>query len=427
MPDDATRMNGAPAATPMHRGFGALVKLSWRSLFRQRRRTALLIAVVAYATLAILFFWGFMDGFLTSIFQGQARLVSAPVVITTSAHHQNPDPVHALPETAAFRQVALEHAAVRAVTPRLEMAGLLRSPYTSQGALLRGVDPEGERLLSDLPSVMGEGRYLEAPGEIVLGVDLAETLDVRVGERLAVDVSSLAGPTAVGLRVVGVIDSGIAIVDETTTLLHIDDARTLTGVTSATALSIDVAPGREAEVARALNERLPDEGRAYGILDQMGELATGLAAERITMIPIGLLFSLFAAIAVTSSLVVSVMERTREFGVMLSLGFDHRRLGLMVTLEAILGSLLGFAVGMILGYGLLVWMQQVNVLGPVFSTLYGDFLQGLALGTDIRATVRFEYTAYAAVTVALAALFAALTPARRVANLVPAEAMRASD
>ncbi|MDR9392201.1 MAG: FtsX-like permease family protein, partial [Trueperaceae bacterium] len=205
------------------------------------------------------------------------------------------------------------------------------------------------------------------------------------------------------------------------------DARALAGVDGATELALDVPRGREAAVAAAVTDRLPENVRAYGILEQMGELARGLAAERVSMIPIGLLFSLFGAIAVTSSLVVSVMERTREFGVILALGLDHARLAWMVVLEAVLGTLLGYGVGAVLGYGLLYLLHEVNVLGPFFTGVYGDFLSGLALGDDIRADLRLEYLAYAGVTVALAALFAALTPARRVARLVPAEAMRAND
>jgi len=121
------------------------------------------------------------------------------------------------------------------------------------------------------------------------------------------------------------------------------------------------------------------------------------------------------------------MERTREFGVMLALGMSHRRLGAMVTLEAILAALVGYAVGLVVGYALLIWMAEVNVLGPLFAGIWGDLLSGLALGTDIRTDVRFVYVAYAGATVVLAALGAILTPARRVMGLVPAEAMRAAD
>jgi len=405
----------------------ATLKLAWRSLFRQRLRTALLIAVVAYATLSILFFWGFTDGFLNAIFQGQARLVAAPVAVTTEAYHADPDPVHALAGLDDVRRAVTAVPGVRAATPRLDVPALLRSPYAQRGATLRGVDPAGESAVSDLPDAIQDGRMLEAPGELVLGADLAETLDVRLGERVAVDVAAVGGPAATGLRLVGLIDTGIEAVDAGTVLAHLADARALAGVDGATELALDVPRGREAAVAAAASDRLPEGVRAYGILDQMGELARGLAAERVSMIPIGLLFSLFGAIAVTSSLVVSVMERTREFGVILALGLGHVRLAWMVVLEAILGTLLGYGVGAVLGYALLFVLHEVNVLGPLFTGVYGDFLSGLALGDEIRADVRLEYLAYAGVTVALAALFAALTPARRVARLVPAEAMRAAE
>lgn len=409
------------------RGFPGLIRLAWRSLGRQGRRTALLIIVVAYATVSILVFWGLTDGFLTSVFQNQARLVGAPVLVTTTHYHRDPDPVHALPELEPLIDAARSVASVDAVAPRLELAALLRSPYTSRGVRLRGVEPRREAAVSDLPMAVGEGRMLEASGELVLGDALAEQLDVRLGERLAVDAASVAGPQALGLTVVGLIDSGVTLVDETTVLAHLDDARTLSGIDTATGLALDVPLGREAAVARALTDDLPEDVRAYGLMEQLGELARGLAAERIGIIPVALVFSLFAAIAVTSSVVVSVMERTREFGVMLALGMSHRRLGAMVTLEAVLATLVGYAIGLVVGYALLFWMAQVNVLGPMFTSLWGDFLAGLAVGTDIRSDLRLVYVAYAGVTVLLAALGAVLTPARRVQSLVPAEAMRAAE
>jgi len=411
----------------VNRGVWATSRLAWRSLFRQRRRTALLIVVVAYATATILFFWGFTDGFLTSVFQGQARLVNAPIVITTSAYHDDPDPVHALPDPDAIQPAVDGHRAVLATAQRLELAALLRSPYASVGVQLRGVEPEAESRIGEVPSRIGAGRMLQAPGEAVLGVALAERLDVRLGERLAIDAASVAGAAATGVRVVGLVDSGVEMVDRITAWVHIQDARALTGVNGATSVAVAVAPGSEARVAAELQSDLQGGVRAYPVLEQMGTLARGLAAERLTMIPIGLIFSIFAAIAVTSSVLVSVLERTREFGVMLSLGLDNRRLAWMVTLEAVFASILGYLLGLVIGYALLVWMARVNVLGPLYGTAWSDLLANLAIGNDIRTDVRLLYMLPAGVTVALAALFSALTPARRVRSLIPAEAMRAAD
>ena len=70
----------------------SISKLAWRNLWRHKRRTQLLLAVVAYATVAIIFFWGFYDGFVNVLLGGQARYLSAPVMVQTEAYRTDPDP-----------------------------------------------------------------------------------------------------------------------------------------------------------------------------------------------------------------------------------------------------------------------------------------------------------------------------------------------
>ena len=402
-----------------------LAKLAWRNLFRQRRRTTILVIVVAYATLAIIFFWGFTDGFLNSTINGQARFLNAPALITTPTYFADPDPENALPDLN-FLEESTSIRLVRTAAPRLDFPGLIRSPYATQGVQARGVDPALENAVSSIPENVGEGRMLERVGETVIGKGLAESIDIRLGERLALDASSQAGPQATGLIVVGLVDSGIELVDETTVLIHIEDARGLTGVETATGVALDIPFGREEAAARALQNRLPEGVQAYPIKELLGPLQSGLASERAQMLPLSLIFSLFAAITVTSTVVVSVLERTREFGIIIALGLDQNRLSWLVTLEAIFATALGFGAGLVLGYGLTLFMGTVNILGPLFANIYGDFLSGFALSDEIYTVSNPEYLIYTGFTIALAALFAVLTPARRVRRLNPSEAIRSN-
>ena len=117
-----------------------LAKLAWRNLFRQRRRTTILVIVVAYATLAIIFFWGFTDGFLNSTINGQARFLNAPALITTPTYFADPDPENALPDLN-FLEESTSIRLVQTAAPRLDFPGLIRSPYATQGVQVRGVDP----------------------------------------------------------------------------------------------------------------------------------------------------------------------------------------------------------------------------------------------------------------------------------------------
>jgi ABC-type lipoprotein release transport system permease subunit len=384
----------------------------------------LLVIVVAYATMAIIFFWGFTDGFLDSVMNGQARFVSAPGMITTISYHEDPDPENALPELQEFIEIAATIPQIERVAPRLEFPGLIRSPYATEGVQVRGVDPRLEDRVSNIPANIGQGRMLEAQGEVVLGTDLAEEIDVRLGERLAMDAASVSGPQATGLIVVGLVDTGISIIDETVVLIHLDDARSLTGIDTATGLALDIPFGQEDTAVENLRPRLGSGIGAYSVTDLLGALQEGLASERAQTIPLGLIFSIFAALTVTSTVVVSILERTREFGIIVALGLDQHRLSWLVILEAIFATLIGYAVGLVLGYGINLVFNTWNILGPFFGNLYGDIFSAFALSDEIYATMSAEYLIYSGFTIALAGLFAMLAPAGRIRRLNPAEAMR---
>ncbi|MEJ2359291.1 MAG: FtsX-like permease family protein [Deinococcales bacterium] len=404
----------------------SIARLAWRNLWRHRSRTVLLLVVVAYATLAIILFWGFYDGFVASLLSSQGRYASAPVLITSTAYRSDPDPQNALP-ALDLRSAIATQPGVGAVAARLTFPALLRSPYAALGAQVRGVEPSQEPKVSDVPANVTTGRMLTGPGEIVLGAELAQKLDVRVGERLVVDAQALTGPQALGLRVVGLVRSGIAFVDRSAVLVDIADARRLTGVSTATGLALDVPYRAERSTASRLDRSgiLPPGIRAYSVQDMLSGLMSGIEAKRRSMIPMAMIFSIFAAITVLSTVVVSVLERTREFGVAASLGLDQNRLAWMVTLEATFTAALGLAIGAVLGYGIDLVLSRVNLLGPVLLSFYGSILKDVALGDQIYFATSLGYLGWASITIVLAALFAALAPARRLRRLRPAEALRA--
>ena len=400
-----------------------LARLAWRNVWRHKRRTVLLIVVVAYATLATVFFWGFVEGVTESILANQGRLLLAPALVTTAAYASDPDPQNALPSldfVAHLEGVA----GVRAVAPRLEFFALLRSPYTSESAQVRGVDPALEPAVNDLPQYVTEGRMVEGRGEVVLGKELAERIDVRLGERLAIDASALVGPQAAGLRVVGFVDSGIAAADQSVVLVHLDDARALTGIETATGVALDVPRGREDAVAERVQAVLPPTLEVQEIMALLGPLRQEIKGNRISMIPIGLLFALFAALAVTSTVLVSVLERRRELGMMAAIGLSPPKLARMVVIESVLATAFGWLAGLIIGYGLLWVFGTWNILGPAFAATSEAFA-AWGLGNELYTTAHPLYALYAALTIALAAFFAFLIPARSVARLNPVEAMRA--
>ncbi len=405
----------------------SISKLAWRNLWRHKRRTQLLLAVVAYATVAIIFFWAYYDGFVGVLLGGQARYLSAPVMVQSEAYRTDPDPENSL-NSLRFEDALLQVEGVRGVAPRLEFQSLLRSPYRTLGAQVRGVNPALEPQVSNIPGDVTQGRMLQNAGEIVLGKTLAADLDVRVGERLALDVQSVGGSQGLGLKVVGLIDSNVLPVDEGVSLVHIGDARMLTGVSTATGVALGVRQGNEETVAKNLNAAsvLPPGVAAYPITELLGGIMAGIEDKRASMIPIVVIIALFAAVTVMSTVIVSVIERTREFGVMTSLGLSQHQLARMVTLEAVYTTFIGFALGAVLGYALTFVMSATNLMGPFINSFYGRYLSGLAISDRFVFASSLAYLAWAAMTIVIAAVLAVTVPGKRVRNLNPSEAMRAT-
>lgn len=399
-----------------------LLRLAWRNLWRHRQRTILLLLVVAYATFLTIAYWSFVDGYSESVVESYGRYISAPVRVAADAWYEDPDPENHLADLA-FVQALAGVPGVRAASPRLHFPALLQSAYVTQGAEVVGVDPAGELALSRIPSKMAEGRWLEGPGEVVLGADVARRIDARVGETVVVSASSLAGPQAMGLRVVGIARTGVAAVDQTAVIVHLEDARRLTGVPTATVVDLDVARGAEAAVAARVQARLPAGVVARGVWDLVGPIKTDVEANRIFAHVLAVVVYAFAALAVSSTVFVSVVERTRELGIMGALGVTPRRLGRLVTLEALLTCALGWLAGLALGYGVAWLLANYNILGPMFAAISAG-LPTAGLSEEVYGAVRAAYVGYSGMVIAAAVVFSALVPGRRASRLDPATAMR---
>jgi len=137
--------------------------------------------------------------------------------------------------------------AIDAIALRLVSEGLLQSAYGSQGVSVRGVDPALEIRVTQLAGRVVAGRFVARPGEVVLGQALAKKLDVRLGERVVLNVQGLKRMRSKGLRLVGMVHAGLALLDQSTAFVHLDDVRELTEVKGASDVVITLTQSANAQ------------------------------------------------------------------------------------------------------------------------------------------------------------------------------------
>jgi len=399
-----------------------LLRLAWRNLWRHRAHTVLMVGIVFFATFLILLLWSLTAGIFDSLIRTNVELDYGAIKIFPAGYRADPAPTHGFSEEILEQVLTLAREETRGrAAARLVFNGLLRSAYGAKGVVIRGVDLGSESKVTRLGEAVVAGRYLASSGEALLGVRIAHDLDVRVGERVVVLAQGAQGTRSRGFVVVGIIESGLASLDERTVLIPLSDAQALVGFPGATEVVLGLPWSVEPEaVAETLAEKLGADCEVLTFAQGNPLIAGVIAGNTGEMVVYMPLFGVLAGFGVANTILFSVIERTRELGVMAALGMGPRRVASMVVLEAVLVSLLGFVAAAIVSYLIILLLSRVGI---PFGSLSG-LMSEIGIPPRWYASPRGWYWAASLVVVVATGVVAAWYPARRAAKLEPVEAIR---
>ncbi|MDO8315864.1 MAG: ABC transporter permease [Rugosibacter sp.] len=339
----------------------ALIKLSLRNLLRHRRRALIAILSVAFGTAALAVASGFIAGMFADFREATIESQYAHLQITRPGYHENglADPArYVLPNDAAAQSLsALPH--VRAWGPRLGLTGLVSHGESTLPFVGEGFDPAHD-LTGDRSLTIIQGRRLGVADhdQILLGKGLATLMGVQAGDAVVVLVDTPAsGLSAIDAKVAGVFESVSKAYDDSALLLHIDAARKLLKVDGAHSWLVYLDKTENtARVAKALRARFGAPQFEVRTWDQLAEFyrrAVDLFQQQLEVVR----FIVVAIIllGISNTMMMSVMERTGEIGTAMALGVRPRILLGQFLLEGgligLIGSLTGFALAIVIGWG----------------------------------------------------------------------------
>jgi lipoprotein-releasing system permease protein len=322
---------------------------------------------------------------------------------------------------------------VKAAAPGLYEQVLISRGARSGGALIEGIIPQQERHVSDLLSdvTLGSAAALDPqpkgnddqPPPIVIGHDLADTIDAKVGSTVLVT-SPQGELTPLGLvpkfqrfRVAGIFHTGFYQYDSMMAFTSLADAQRLFGepdVVSIISFKVDDL-NRADQIGRAIEQAAGPGFLTTNWMEQNRPLFRALQLEQIvTFIVIGLIVCV-AALNILTALTMMVMEKTRDIAVLMSFGVRPRQIRTIFLLQGLLIGFTGTLLGLIAGYSL-SWIgghyHFIHLSAEVYSI---DYLPFAARWTDGMIV--------AAVSLAVS-LLATLYPSRSAAKVLPAEALR---
>jgi putative ABC transport system permease protein len=404
-----------------------LLRMAWRNVWRNGRRTTIAVIAIALGLALMLFFDGLLGGAKQAIYGNTVKLQGGNVSVHAPGYREKAKRLPLLPLAApeTVVQAALAQPLVVAASQRIETSGMLSSREGTFPIVITGIEPEQEAPVSLVADNIAQGRYLTAHDEDVLliGRALATSLEVGVGDRV-----NLAGrATHEQLRrrtvtIAGIYDLSIPDVEKRMVYVSLSEAQTLFDLRDqATEVVVFLeSVGQEPSVVESLQAALPGyEVDAWDTLNP--ETKQTMEMEDQVMGIFGMIILLIAGVGILNLMLMAVFERTREIGLLAAMGLKRPEIVVLFLLEGVLIGLLGALVGCVLGGLVIAYYGQVGLEWAGEATEYSEL--AALLGGRIYFSIPVNVLLQRALTVAIIATLASLYPAWQASKREPAEAL----
>lgn len=399
------------------------MRIAVASLTRRLSRSLLVVLMIAMSLWGLLFMEGLYDGMTEQVIDNAIRSDSGDISLFARDYRLDPGLDKIIGEPAAISAVLGQDPRVRSHVSRLRQDGLLATAHYARNGAIYGIDLAGEDRHGRLASYLHQGVYGFGDRErgALLGYRLAEKMKVEIGSKVVLSAQNRENEVAaLSLRVTGILKTNNMGLDENAVFIDLAKARELLMVPEGVSqISIllhdkeDIAPLRQELAARFAELDVLSWDVLYPALIQGREMM-----EIFNLITSLLVFCV-AGLGIFGVMLVSVLERLREFGIMLAIGTSFKEVRVMVFAESFILGLSGYLAGSLLGGLTLLYFRSYGL----DLTLFSAGLDAFGLDAITYALIKPDYFLTALAAVSGATLVSVLLPLRVLRKARPMEAI----
>lgn len=401
-----------------------LLKIAWRNLWRNKRRSIIILASIIVGVASLFLYSTISAGFAVQMLENQISFHTSHIQIHKKGYENNKNVHKLIPNPGKVENILKNSTFIINYSKRVIVYGLLSSASASSGAAIIGIEPNKEKLITNISKKIIKGTYLaNGKNEIVIGQKMAEKLDVTIGDKVVTVVSDIHGHVSNALfRIVGIFKTGSAVFDRTFLYIPLATAqKTLEMGNNFNEFAMITRDEKKTgEYKKELEQKIDGD---YEILTYQELLPLIMKYIEIfdQMIYIIYMVIYIAVLfGIINTMLMSVFERVQEFGVLMSIGMKNTKIFSMVLQEAfvlgLLGTLLGFALG------LLIYLP-LSYSG-VDLGIYNESLSSFGMGSIIYPKMNLAIIINSIVIMPIATVVGAIYPARKAIKLQPTDAMR---
>lgn len=402
-----------------------LVRLAWLNIWRNPVRTGVVLSAVVMGIWALIFLLGFFNGMVNSYIHATIQSRTSHLQIHHPEFVQDPELTNFLQPVGAYAGKLREDARVKAFAERLVVQGLLSSAAGSRGAVVKAVHADAEPAVSALHTKLAEGEFLdtERRNPILISRGMGRRLGVALNQHLVLSFQNAEGDFASGrFRVVGWFDTGNTQEDDVLAFVRFDDLMSLSllpedAFHEMAVLLHDIE--QVSSVIADLSGYFPD-----ALLRPYTEISPDLVLynEQIrTMLSIVIVVIMIALLfGIVNTMLMAVLERQRELGMLLAIGMNRRKVFFMITLESLILCTVAAPLGLLIGYATISWLGGSGIDLKNWS----EGLEQFGLGTVIYPELSWQTYAEIVFALVLTAIIAGIYPSLKAVSLNPVEAIR---
>lgn len=403
------------------------LKLAWRNIWRNRRRTIITTLSIVVAVFLSIFARSTQEGQYDNMIRNTVGSFTGYIQVHQQGYWDDQTLNNSFAHTDSLSDAILSDPAVTRLIPRIDSYALAATGEQSRPAMVMGIDVEAERHLSRPHTRLESGSYFESNSEqaVLVGHELLDRLNAEVGDSLVLIGQGYHGMNATGLYPIrGSISFPNPELNSSLVYLPLQTAQiffSADGRLTTAALLLEDAR-HTGETADRLREQLPSDRYEVMAWQEMSpELEQAIRADRGSGVIVLMILYMVVGFGILGTVLMMIAERSYEFGVMLSVGTPRIVLGKILAIEILLMAMMGAGIGILLGIPV-VWYLNRNPIelgGRMAETMEQYAMQPvLEFSTDAMIFIQQGWVVF------LITLLFCIIPIIRAMRLNPVEAMK---
>ncbi len=396
-----------------------LLKLAWRNIWRNKRRSLIVLISLVVGLTAIVLTDGLSNGMMRQMLFNQINLDISHIQIHKSGFNNNKIVKNFIPDYKNVEFVLQKNPGVEAYSKRVFATGILSSANNSSGVTIYGIVPSEEAKVSIIKSSIIDGKYLgSGKREIIIGKKLADKLGVEVGDKVVAMANSSKGDIASdAFKIIGIFQTSNSEYDKMTVYVQAATEQDMLGIGDNyhefAVITKDY--NKVASIQNNFEKSLGTGYEVYTYRDLLPMLIYQMDLYKESMMILNVIIGLALIFGIINTMLMSVFERIQEFGVLMAIGMKNNRLYLMIVFEAFILGVIGTLAGLVFGLLLDIPLAHSGINLSIFAT----GLESFGIGAVIYPVLSVGNIINAVLFMPIVAVLGALYPAYRAIKLEP--------